>query len=84
MKVKIQKIRKHKVEISFDGKAYMLWDDVFQDYGYEESIEKLMSEYIKGLEELVLIYGIEEDSKLSENAIKFKKKINRYLKYDLY
>ena len=84
MKVKIQKIRKHKIEISFDGRAFLLWDDVFQDYEYEGSIEKLMSEYIKGLEELVLIYGIEEDSKLSEDAIEFKKKINRYLKYDLY
>ena len=84
MKVKIQKIRKHKVEISFDGRAFLLWDEVFKDYEYEGSIEKLMSEYIKGLEELVLIYGIEEDSKLSEDAIEFKKRINRYLKYDLY
>lgn len=84
MKVKIQKIRKHKVEISFDGKAYLLWDELFNEYEYEESIEKLMTEYVKGLEWLVLKYGIEEDEKLTEDAIKFKKRINRYLKYDLY
>lgn len=84
MRAKIQRIRKHKVEISFDGKAYLLWDELFRVYEYETSIEKLMSEYIKGLEMLVLEYGIEEDEKLTEDAIKFKKRINRYLKYDLY
>lgn len=84
MKVKIRGIREHKVEIGFDGKVYLLRDKLFNEYEYEESIEELMSQYIKGLEQLVLIYGIEEDEKLTEDAIKFKKRINRYLKYDLY
>lgn len=77
----IQKIRKHRINICFDGKNYSIEDKLFNIHESEESVEKLMPEYIRSLEQLILEYGIEEDKNLTEDAIKFKKRINRYLKY---
>lgn len=77
----IQKIRKHRINICFDGKNYFIEDKLFNIYESEESVEKLISEYIGSLEQLILEYGIEEDKNLTKDAINLKKKINRYLKY---
>ena len=83
-KVKIQKIRKHKIELSFDGKCYSLYDPVTHSFEYESTPERLIKEYLSGLETLVLAYGVADDSTLTEDAIEFKKRINRYVRYDLY
>ena len=84
MNVKIQKVRKHKVSFSFDGDFYVLEDEPFGIYVRQDTILRLMLEYWEELMSLVLLYGIEEDDKLTPDALELKKKVNRYLKYDLY
>lgn len=78
----IQKIRKHRINICFDGKNYSIEDKLFNIYESEESVEKLISEYTESLEQPIIEYGIEENENLTEDAINLKKKINRYLKYN--
>lgn len=84
MNVRIQKVRKHKVSVSFDRESYVLEDELFGIYVRHNTILRLMLEYWEELMSLVLLYGIEEDDKLTPDAIELKKKVNRYLKYDLY
>ena len=83
MKIKITKIREHNIKVGYDGKAFNLWDNLFRIYEYEETPEKLMSEYIKGLESLIEFYCIADDSQLTSDAIEFKKKLNSYVKYEI-
>lgn len=82
-RVEITKVLEHDVTISFSEGMWNLWSETFQEYAYEKTIEKTMEEYIECLKELILIYGIEDDSKLSSKAIEFKEKINRIIEYNI-
>ena len=82
-RVEITKVLEHDVTISFSEGMWNLWSETFQEYAYEKTIEELMAEYLESLKSLILIYGIEDNKKLSPGAIEFKEKINRIIEYNI-
>ena len=81
--VEITKVLDHDVSISFSEGKWYLWSETFQEYAYGETAEEMMKDYLSSLKDLILIYGIEDDKKLSSGAVEFKRKINPFLEYNI-